>query len=239
MNPSPSRRTVRDAESPPGPPGPPGTPGPHRPPGPPRPPRPPGAPGPPPPPSAAGAPPAAERLTLTFDAFHDFHRKLWMRYAHTQVGSRSAAETVVDAACARLRKGWEHALAQDSVPRYAWTVLKEEVHLWLDERNLEPLLVDTAAFRTAVKKLLLHELRDEFAVLSGEIGLYAAIARLPERQYDVITLRFVLGRREEDVADYLGIELATVRSHIRHARRRLAGELGMPYKEAGEQRCPE
>jgi RNA polymerase sigma factor (sigma-70 family) len=172
-------------------------------------------------------------LGLTFDAFHDRHRQLWMRYAHTQVGSRPAAETVVDNACARLKGDWKHVLAQESVPRYAWSLLKEEVHRWLDARGLQPLLVPAAAFHAAVGKLLLHETRDEFAVLEGELGLYGAIAGLPERQYDVIVLRFVLGNDEEHVAEYLGIELATVRSHVRHARRRLARALNVDTGRTG------
>ncbi|MGW4343870.1 RNA polymerase sigma factor [Streptomyces sp. NPDC004690] len=171
-----------------------------------------------------------ERLALTFDAFHAYHRKLWMRFAHTQVGSRGAAEAVVDAACARLRANWSHALLQDSVPRYAWLILKEEVHRWLAERGLPPQVGD-AAFQTALQKLLLHEMRDELRVISQEIGLYAAISTLPERRYDVIVLRYLLGMPADEVAEYLGIDTATVRSHIRHARRSLAKELHIPYQE--------
>ncbi|MGW4031724.1 RNA polymerase sigma factor [Streptomyces sp. NPDC004838] len=174
-----------------------------------------------------------DRLTLTFEAFHQFHRTLWMRFAHTQVGTHKAAEKVVDAACARLQKNWNQALSQESVPRYAWTVLKEEVQNWLDKRGDTPQLVGTAAFRKAVGKLLLHEMRDDFAALSGELGLYAAISRLPERQYDVVVLLFVLGQKEEEVADYLGIEIATVRSHVRHARRSLARELDVRHENEG------
>ncbi|MDX3852408.1 sigma factor-like helix-turn-helix DNA-binding protein [Streptomyces sp. AK02-01A] len=165
------------------------------------------------------------RLALTFDAFDAHHHTLWLRYAHTQVGSRAAAETVVDALCARLLDDWPHALVQESVPQYAWAVLKEEVARWLREHDLEPVLVDTAAFLAAIRKLLLYEMRDQFAVLQGEIGLYAAISRLPERQYDVVVLRYVLRIPDEVVAEYMGIEVATVRSHVRHARRRLAKDL--------------
>ncbi|MFJ4923394.1 RNA polymerase sigma factor [Streptomyces sp. NPDC088725] len=167
------------------------------------------------------------RLALTFDAFDTHHHKLWLRYAHTQVGKRSTAEAVVDATCARLMEHWDHVLTQESVPQYAWAVLKEEVARWLDARGRRPVLVDTAAFHIAIRKLLLHEMRDQFAVLEGEIGLYAAIARLPERQYDVVVLRYVLQVPDDEVAEYLGIEVATVRSHVRHARRRLAKDLGM------------
>lgn len=172
----------------------------------------------------------AGRLALTFDAFHAYHRKLWMRFAHTQVGSRPAAETVVDATCVRLKNTWPHVLAQESVPRYAWMILKEEVHRWLTERGLGPQVGD-AAYLTALQKLLLHEMRDELRVISQEIGLYAAISTLPERQYDVTMLRFLLGMDEAEVAEYLGIDAATVRSHIRHARRSLAKQLHIPYQD--------
>ncbi|WP_330173137.1 sigma-70 family RNA polymerase sigma factor [Streptomyces sp. NBC_01498] len=167
------------------------------------------------------------RLGLTFDAFHDHHRRLWMRYAHTQIGGRAAAESVVDAVAARLGRHWQHVLAQESVPRYAWAVLKEEIRRWLDARGLHPALVDTAAFHAAIGKMFLDRTRDGADLLADELGLYAAIAGLPERQYDVVVLRFVLGVEEEQVAEYLGIDAATVRSQVRHARRRLARHLDL------------
>ncbi|SCK52162.1 sigma-70 family RNA polymerase sigma factor [Streptomyces sp. WMMB 322] len=165
------------------------------------------------------------RLMLSFDAFDTSHHRLWLRYAHTQAGSREAAQRIVEDACRHLLAHWEHALRRQSLTGYAWTVLKEHVAAWLAERGLRPQLAETAAFHTAVRRVLLDELRDEFAVLEGEMGLYAAIVRLPERQYDVVVLRYVLGCSEEEVADCLGFETATVRSHIRYAKRRLAREL--------------
>ncbi|RAJ59944.1 RNA polymerase sigma-70 factor (ECF subfamily) [Streptomyces sp. Amel2xB2] len=173
----------------------------------------------------AGERDARRRLLLSFDAFDASHHRLWLRYAHTQAGSKEAARSIVEAACRHLLEHWEHALRQESLTEYAWTVLKEHVAGWLDERGLRPRLAATAAFQAARRKVLLHELRDEFAVLEGEIGLYAAIGRLPERQYDVIVLRYVLGCSEEEVAGYLGFDTAAVRSHIRYAKRKLAREL--------------
>ncbi|MFD3911642.1 RNA polymerase sigma factor [Streptomyces sp. NPDC058603] len=174
------------------------------------------------------------RLALTFDAFDARHHTLWLRYAHTQVGGRDAAETVVDATCARLLEHWPHVLTQESVARYAWALLKEEVAWWLDDHDREPVLVDTAAFHAAVRKLLDHEKRDQFDVLQREIGLYRAISRLPERQYDVVVLRYALQVPDEEVAEYMGIEVATVRSHVRHARRRLARDLDVRAPEREE-----
>ncbi len=168
---------------------------------------------------------ARRRLRLSFDAFDASHHRLWLRYAHTQVGGREAAQRVVEDACRHLMDHWVHALRQPSLTAYAWTVLKEHVARWLSERGRRPLLAETAAFHAAARKTLLYELRDEFAVLEGEIELYGAISRLPERQYDAVVLRYVLGCSEEEVAGYLGFETAVVRSHIRYAKRRLAREL--------------
>ncbi|WP_063771889.1 RNA polymerase sigma factor [Kitasatospora mediocidica] len=165
---------------------------------------------------------------MTFAAFHEYHHKLWLRYAHTQVGSRRAAQSVVDALCADLLETWEHVLEQESVPGHAWTLLKDHVHTWLQQHHHQPALVGTAAFQATIGKLLVSELRDQFAVIESELGLYAAIALLPDRQYDTVVLRYVLGLTATETAERLGIEEATVRSHIRHARRALARELHLP-----------
>ncbi|MCM2389926.1 RNA polymerase sigma factor [Streptomyces albipurpureus] len=166
--------------------------------------------------------------TVTFGAFHEYHRKLWMRYAHVQVGSREAAERVVHKAFAQLRSTWDYALCQESVHSYAWTLLKEQVDTWLYERGLEPQLAEAAGFERAIRRLLIDELLDGFVVLAEEIGLYSAISELPERQQDVIVLRYVLACTDEKTADFLGIETSTVRSNIRHARAALASKLNIP-----------
>jgi RNA polymerase sigma factor (sigma-70 family) len=167
----------------------------------------------------------AQSRQLTFDAFHQYHHKPWLRFTQIHVGGRRSAEAVVDAACRELLRNWEHVLRQPSVPAYAWAVLKDHVARWLREHDLEPALPGTAAFHATVRRLRLYEPKDEFAVLEGALALYTAISRLPERQYDVIVLRFVLGVSDEDIAGYLGSGVGTVHSHIRHAKRRLAREL--------------
>ncbi|GAA2410543.1 hypothetical protein GCM10010420_44080 [Streptomyces glaucosporus] len=185
------------------------------------------------------------RMALTFDAFHEYHHRLWLRYARTQVGGPAAAEAVVEAACRALLHDWNHALEQESVPAYAWAVLKEHIHGWLAEHGREPALAETAAFDAACAARLLPELRDEYGgrgepdgagahgehdeytALERGIGLYSAIAELPERQHDIIVLRYVLGCAEEDVAEYLGCGRAALRSHVRHAKRKLAARLNL------------
>ncbi|MEV0845660.1 sigma-70 family RNA polymerase sigma factor [Streptomyces sp. NPDC049954] len=170
------------------------------------------------------------RPDLTFDAFADSHLSLWLRYAHTQVGEADA-DHVVRSVCARLRANWTHVLGQDSVSRYAWRVLKAEIHAWLELHEREPAFVHTSAFLSAVDGLVREEWQEPFDALEDALGLYRVIARLPERQYDLVVLLYVLRAPVEDVADYLGAEVATVRIQARRARRRIATDLGMPARD--------
>jgi DNA-binding NarL/FixJ family response regulator len=56
--------------------------------------------------------------------------------------------------------------------------------------------------------------------------LYATVARLPERQYDVMVLRYALGYQDKQVARLLGLRENTVRSLVRLATHRLTA--GVP-----------
>nr|WP_237534646.1 sigma factor-like helix-turn-helix DNA-binding protein [Streptomyces sp. SID3343] len=62
--------------------------------------------------------------------------------------------------------------------------------------------------------------------MEGALSLYSAVVRLPDRHYDTLVLRCVLGYPEAQVARQLGTRETTVRSNLRWARRRLAKELG-------------
>jgi DNA-directed RNA polymerase specialized sigma24 family protein len=146
---------------------------------------------------AAVAPDRGRRLTLTFEAFRATHHKEWLRYARLQTGSPAEARRVVDEACAHLAADWPHVLKQPSVGAYAWDVLKEHIG------------------------------RRPPAAKSRPGDLYVTVSRLPERQYDVMVLRYALGYEDERVARLLGVKENTVRSLVRLAKRRLtAGAAG-------------
>ncbi|MFF3949148.1 RNA polymerase sigma factor [Streptomyces sp. NPDC001902] len=163
-------------------------------------------------------------LPDTFTAFYCLHHKAYLRYAHLQLDSRPAAEQVVEDVFVQLATMWPHVLKQPNVDSYAWAALKEEVARRLEIQGRAPALVETAAFEQIRRRS-----RRTFAVLESSLGLYTAIARLPERQYDVIVLRFVLGYPMRQVAELMGITYGTVRSHVRGARRRLARDLGIDW----------
>ncbi|GAA3352670.1 hypothetical protein GCM10017744_002640 [Streptomyces antimycoticus] len=69
--------------------------------------------------------------------------------------------------------------------------------------------------------------RRQLEVRESSLCLYVAIARLPERQMDVIIFRFVLGYDLDEVAEMMGVSNGTVRSHTHAARRQLAKDLGI------------
>ncbi|GAA1274237.1 hypothetical protein GCM10009665_72220 [Kitasatospora nipponensis] len=64
--------------------------------------------------------------------------------------------------------------------------------------------------------------------LPEQLGLFSAILELPERQHDVVVLKYCLELDDEKIAEYLGTQLPSLRSTLRHARRRLARSLGLP-----------
>jgi len=70
-------------------------------------------------------------------------------------------------------------------------------------------------------------MRPAFEVMESVMGLYTAIAGLPERQYDVVVLYYVLGYTSPHIAKIMGIKPDTVRSHRRLARQRIAIKLGL------------
>ncbi|MEU7636632.1 MULTISPECIES: RNA polymerase sigma factor [unclassified Streptomyces] len=177
-------------------------------------------------PEIAVAQESGGRLTLTFQAFLATHARRWLAYAYLHTGSEAAAREVTLAAYERLGRVWPHALRQASVEAYAWAVLKERVMEWLYDRRQPTALTETAAF-AVVTHALLRECQQQFAMLESQLGLYAAISRLPERQCDVIVLRHVIGYRDVEIAALLGVDEVTVRSYASRGKRKLAAALGI------------
>ncbi len=66
--------------------------------------------------------------------------------------------------------------------------------------------------------------------------LVPVLAALPEQQRAAVALYYLLDQPTSAVADTLGVTEATVRSHLRNARRRLVASLSdaSPGSERGE-----
>jgi DNA-directed RNA polymerase specialized sigma24 family protein len=69
----------------------------------------------------------------------------------------------------------------------------------------------------------------ELATTDSEF--WRAVRALPRRQVQRLALRYYEERSIEEIADVLAVDAATVRVHLHHGRRALAGRLGITEEE--------
>ncbi|WP_055714068.1 RNA polymerase sigma factor [Streptomyces torulosus] len=178
------------------------------------------------------------------EAFIDLYTRPHLRYAHTMLGDKQAAKAVVQRCYSHLALNWAVVLKEESPEAYAWRLLKQRVELHLRITGSAPSRTTTAyaspdmrtvAMQRAARATL-EALRRQFEVMESALGLYTAIATLPERQYDVIVLHYVLGYPTEQVANIMGIKPDTVRGHRRSARERIASKLGLNVTAGDEEK---
>lgn len=164
------------------------------------------------------------RLPEAFWAFHALYYRVYKRYAELHLGDHRLAGEIVHQVFMALGVGWPHLMEEANPAETAWTffksVLAEELE-WLGRDSAMP---ETAAFEL-VKRDLLDSVRTEFSVMESSLGLYPAIARLPERQFDVMVLLYVLGYDMDKTAHIMGVACTTVRSHRDRARLRIAQDM--------------
>lgn len=161
---------------------------------------------------------------VDFGEFHVHYRGPYVRWAALHLGSRADAEDTVDEVMLELMAKWPVITDQPNPPAYAWAVLKNRTIDAVRARRRRPMVMDIAAFESSA---LSHATVDPISELETSLAIHAAIRQLPERQRDVVVMRFCLGHTTRQTADVLGISEATVRSTVRDARRRLARTLGL------------
>lgn len=175
--------------------------------------------------------PDAEHLDVAFDAFVQSNFPSWVRLAHLYMGDREDAEQVACEVSLRLHETWEQVLGEaDNLPLYAFSVLRARIEDRFAQRAGDR-MVENAAFLRAMRAA-----RREFAVLAESIGVYSAISRLPERQFQVIALRYVLGYDVKRTASLMGVSQQTISSLTYYAKRALAGALGSAVREPDPER---
>lgn len=134
---------------------------------------------------------------LTFEeAFDDCYRVAY-RAAFRLLGSRGDAEDAAQEAMTRAYLRWRpiHGYAEAWVARVAINVALDALRQQRRGGVVEPGSLD------------LDDRREE------RLDLANALARLPRRQRDVVALRFLADRSEDDVARTLGISVGTVKQH--------------------------
>ncbi|GAA2724169.1 MULTISPECIES: sigma-70 family RNA polymerase sigma factor [Streptomyces] len=163
------------------------------------------------------------RLPLDFQAFYLGVEEMYHSYATEILGNREDAEEAVHEAFCLIRDEWADLLSSSNVEEGAWSVLRLATMRRLRSGSGRPAFVAKGAFARAMDAA-----GDQLAVLEESIGLYAAIAELPNRQFDVIVLQYVIGYPVTRTAWLLGLDERTVDYHGRKGKEYLRRQLGIP-----------
>ena len=152
------------------------------------------------------------RLAPSFtEAFDTLYRGAY-RTAYRLLGNRQEAEDVAQEACARACLRWSRL--DDPT---AW-VARVSANLALDRwRRLQT----AAKHRAELIDLTVTE-------DARRIDLHRALATLPERQRQVIVLRYLADLTEEQTAAAMGCAAGTVKSHASRGLAALRAALGEP-----------
>jgi RNA polymerase sigma-70 factor (ECF subfamily) len=143
-----------------------------------------------------------------FVEFYESNKDPCLRAVAVSVADRDIAEELVGEAFARAWSGWAKVRLHASPA--AWVVrvaLNTRVSWWRRHRREVPLLDQDAAYSDA-----------RFGL---DRDVVAALLRLPQRQREVVALRFLLDLDTETTADVLGIAPGTVTAHLARATSRL------------------
>ncbi len=166
-------------------------------------------------------------LPLDFEAFYLGHQEAFHAYAEVHFGTWEAAEEVIHEVFLEIHAGWPQLLSGGNLEQGAWAIVRRVVHNRLDREGRGPAFVINGPIAQALDRALLTA-RDKLQKMESSSGLYEAIAELPDRQFEVIVLRYVLGYPTAKVAWYIGIDDRTVGHHLRRAKERLRLKLGLP-----------
>ncbi|MFJ8746680.1 RNA polymerase sigma factor [Embleya sp. NPDC127516] len=152
------------------------------------------------------------------------------RYARQRLRSSHDADDVVSEAMLSLYTRW-NSLDHTNPPRaLAFRVLQGKIVDWRRRRYIRSeVYVDYTAPDAPDVEAIGHALGDPAAFVPERTTLedivVGAIAAMPSKRAACARLHLVMQIPVPDVADYLGVTISTVRSHVHTARRQLAAVL--------------
>jgi RNA polymerase sigma factor (sigma-70 family) len=166
-------------------------------------------------------------LPLDFEALYLSLQEVFHAYAEVHFGDRETAEEVIHEVFLQIHAGWSELLSGGNFEQGAWAIVRRAVHDRLEAEGRVPAFVINGPIAQAMSKALVTA-RDKLQRMESSSGLYEALAELPNRQFEVIVLRHILGYPTAKVAWYVGIDERTVGRHLRRGKERLRIKLGLP-----------
>jgi len=163
-------------------------------------------------------------------ALYHAHALGLIRLAHIMLGDRSAAEDVVQDAFCGLYRNWTRLADQAKALPYVRSSVLNGCRSALRHRPAARLALRAAGTGgTGTGEPIAAVVASaEAAVLSGEQRreVMTALRALPDRQREVLVLRFYLDLPDTDIARDMGISPSTVRSTAYRALAALGRSLG-------------
>jgi RNA polymerase sigma-70 factor (sigma-E family) len=172
--------------------------------------------------AARDQPPAeADEAEAAVTALYRQHALGLTRLAHVMLGDQPGAEDVVHEAFYGLYRRWSRLKDPAKAPQY----LRSSVLNGCRTQLRRPRLASPAAEHRAEHAVSAASAESD--VLAGEDrqAVLAAITRLPDRQREVLVLRYYLDEPEGAIAASLGIGGSTVRSTLSRALKALGADL--------------
>jgi RNA polymerase sigma-70 factor (sigma-E family) len=166
------------------------------------------------PPGPAPADPGTGAVTALYEA----HALGLVRLAYVMLGDRAAAEDVVQEAFGGLYRRWDRLSDADRALQYVRSSVLNGCRSALRRRRVQDIQAvhPPSAVSPAPAVLASEERRD----------VMRALRRLPDRQREVLVLRFYLDQPEAAIAEAMGISQSTVRSTAHRALVKLGHLLG-------------
>ncbi|MFJ3221695.1 RNA polymerase sigma factor [Kitasatospora sp. NPDC086801] len=171
---------------------------------------------------------AAVRPThrVSYRAFCESREATWRGVAWARLHDQELVDQAVHSIRRELRQDWLGALSQPDIEAHAWMIAKR----CIADREMS---TGQAPPRTVVPDWIVAirrahvQARISLENLDNDYEeLYKAILRLPERQYDMIVLRYMLDIDYPRTAAYLGITETNARSATSQGLAKLRRLLG-------------
>lgn len=166
---------------------------------------------------AAVMPSAGERAgygaTAAVSALYQANALGMVRLAHVILGDRGAAEDVVQEAFSGLYRRWGHLSDHDKALSYVRTSVLNACRTAL-RRGKREFCAESLGERGARPAQSTSPMADDE---DERVTVMAALRRLPNRQREVLVLRFYLDMTDQEIADQMGVGASTVRSSAHRA----------------------
>ena len=151
-------------------------------------------------------------------ALHREHYRALVKLASILVDDRGACEEIVQDAFVSVFRSMHRVQAAEKLPAYLRSAVLNGARSHLRKRQVRGRLrvVESSAVASAETTALVAD--DQRVVLD-------ALRSLPDRQRDVLVLRYYLDLSESEIAETLQIAPGIVKTHARRGRDALADQL--------------